>query len=281
MSRISPFCAALALQCVGMPPSARAEAPPPAAPEKAESPAPAPAAAEPAPEIEKLADGRLRLGRITFDAKSREVEFPAVVNMNKGMIEFPVVHKNGRIHEAIFATEALPLHLETVLRLLRYRPSGEVWATYPGIDMENPPPFEEWPAPVYPPAQPDAHVQVFAHWKAADGTEQSADIRTLLFRSTPDPVDPEKTGPDIRFDSLAPHWVFTGSQEKMGPTVESLGGAMVGIRPEPECSFNTLPGDAIHTFEWFADPKRIPDPDTPVTIKIRPLTPQPAATPTP
>lgn len=236
----------------------RAESPPVKEPE-------APAAAPESPVVEKTGDHQFKVGLVEFDSKTREVRFPAWVNMHQGMIEFPVVHENGRVHEAIFATKALPLHLETALRLLRYKPSKEVFPTYPGVDLNNPPPPEEWPKPVFPPAQPESHVQVFATWA---GQAEPVDIRTMLYRSLD---TEEKAEHEVRFDKLAPHWIFTGSTEKMGTQVESLGGAMVGIRTEPECSFNTVPDDAVHELEWFADPKRVPAPDTKVTIHIRPI----------
>ena len=224
-----------------------------------------PAPPEPPP-MEKVGETGFKLGLVEFDSKTREIRFPAWVNMQEGMIEFPITHENGRVHEAIFATKALPLHLETALRLLRYKTSPEVFPTYPGVDFDNPPPYEEWPDPVYPPAIPEAHVQVFATW--ADQKEP-VDIRTMLYRSGEESADPKDA---IRFENLASHWIFTGSNEKMGLEVESLGGAIVGIRTEPGCSINTVSSELVHHAEWFADAKRIPPPDTKVTIHIRPAT---------
>lgn len=237
-------------------------------PLRAEEPAQAGEAGAPRPpeppQVEKVGESGFKLGLVEFDSKTREIRFPAWVNMQEGMIEFPVSHENGRVHEAIFATKALPLHLETALRLLRYKTSAEVFPTYPGVDLENPPPYEEWPDPVYPPAVPEAHVQVFASWA---GQKEPVDIRTMLYRSGDESVDEKDV---TRFDKLAPHWIFTGSTEKMGPEVESLGGAIVGIRTEPACSINTVSSELVHHLEWFADAKRIPPPDTKVTIHIRP-----------
>lgn len=218
----------------------------------------------PPPQVEKVGESGFKLGLVEFDSKTREIRFPAWVNMQEGMIEFPITHENGRVHEAIFATKALPLHLETALRLLRYKTSAEIFPTYPGVDLENPPPYEEWPDPVYPDAVPEAHVQVFASWAEK---KEPVDIRTMLYRSGEESAG-EKDA--TRFDKLAPHWIFTGSTEKMGLEVESLGGAIVGIRTEPGCSINTVSSELVHQLEWFADPKRIPIPDTKVTIHIRP-----------
>ncbi|MFM7181722.1 MAG: YdjY domain-containing protein [Verrucomicrobiales bacterium] len=229
-----------------------------------EAAAPAPAQPEP-PQVEKVGDTGFKIGLIEFDSATREIRFPARVNMQEGMIEFPITHENGRVHEAIFITKALPLHLETALRLLRFKASPEVFPTYPGVDFNNPPPYEEWPDPVYPAAIPESHVQVFVSW--ADKKEP-VDIRAMLYRSGEESTEDKDA---VRFEKLAPHWVFTGSNEKMGLEVESLGGAIVGIRPEPACSINTVSSEIVHQLEWFADQKRIPAPDTQVTIHIRPF----------
>jgi hypothetical protein len=241
----------------------------------------APAAAAPAaarPAVERTGEHSFKIGLIEFDSRTRELRFPAWVNMHQGMIEFPVVHRNGRTHEAIFATDALPLHLETALRLLRYKPSKEVFPQHPTIDFDNPPPYEEWPPPVYDPPEPAAHVQVFAVWNNAAGQAREVDIRKMLRRATLDEQGEE--GPEIRFESVANHWVYTGSTEKMETVVEPLGGCIVGIRTEPESCFNTGRDDQIHAGEWFADPKVVPAPETPVTILIRPLHPAAPAQPT-
>lgn len=230
-------------------------------------------AAAMAPEVEKTSEHGFKIGLVEFNTQSREVRIPGLVNMNQGMIEFPVVHTNGRVHEAIFTTDALPLHFETAMRLLRYQPSKEVFPTHPGVDMNNPPPWDQWPDPVYAPAVPESHVQVLVSWKIDGKANEPVDIRTMMRRpvANPDGKDPGPNPPaPVRFDSVAPYWVFTSSTEKMTTQVESLGGCFVGIRTEAECVINTVAADAVHEAEWFAEMARIPAPGTAVTIHIRP-----------
>jgi hypothetical protein len=228
----------------------------------------------PAIKVEKSGDNLFKIGTVEFDSASREIRFPAWVNMQKGMIEFPVVHRNGRAHEAIFATDIHPLELETAFRLLRFAPSKEVFPTYPGVDPKNPPEWDKWPDPVFPAPVPGARVQVFASWTGKDGAKQTADVRGMVVR--PVAGTGEDGGKPERLDALAPYWVFTGSEEPMEAVVKPLGGSLVGIRPEKECSMNTVANENIHKAEWFADPERIPAIDTPVTIHIRPAGDKPA-----
>lgn len=272
MMRLSSLTAALtaalaAATSIALPgPCLAQDAPPPPAGD---------AAAPKAPAVVKTGDNQFKVGLIEFDSRSREIRFPAWVNMAEGMIEFPVVHRNGRVHEAIFATDALPLHFETVLRLLRYKPSKEVFPQYPGIDLKNPPPHDQWPDPVYAKPDPAAHVQVLARWTQGTGKPIEVDVREMLYRAALD-KDGNET-PRIRFQDKASHWVFTGSTEQMKEAVEPLGGAIVGVRPEEECCINTVRSEAVQEGEWFADPSRIPAEETPVTILVRPAESNPPA----
>jgi hypothetical protein len=88
------------------------------------APKPGDAAAEvPAPEVsvKKVGETQYRLGEIEFDAKTREIRFPATVNMREGgPVEYLLVNENGKVHESILTTAISPLHLQIVMKLLRY-----------------------------------------------------------------------------------------------------------------------------------------------------------------
>lgn len=232
---------------------------------------PAEPEATPPPEVEQIDATTLRIGLVTLDSSTREISFPGWVNMTQGLIEFPIVHRNGRVHEAIFATDALPLHIETALRLLRFETSQEIFGTFPDVDRDNPPPWNEWPDPVYPDPNPNSHVQAFARWQNAAGKMIEVDIREMNVRWSDDMLDPSDVPPQpIRLNDKASHWVFNGNRARLSTHVPELCGAILGIRPEFECSINTLPGEEIHHFTWVADPARIPPADMPVTLIIRP-----------
>lgn len=77
-----------------------------------------------APEVsvKKIGENRYRLGEIEFDAKTREIRFPVAVNQREGgPIEYLLVRETGKVHESILTTAVSPLHLQIVMKLLRYR----------------------------------------------------------------------------------------------------------------------------------------------------------------
>lgn len=63
-------------------------------------------------------DGEIvKIGLVQLDRKTRAVSFPAKVHAVEGVIEYVVVHANGKIHETLFVTDALPhdIHLACLL----------------------------------------------------------------------------------------------------------------------------------------------------------------------
>ena len=79
------------------------------------------------PKIEQIDKDRYRIGDVTFDKKTREIRFPALVNMREGFLEFLVVHEHGAVHESLFRTHVSPTHINLALTLLRYKPSKEFY----------------------------------------------------------------------------------------------------------------------------------------------------------
>ncbi len=74
------------------------------------------------PAVKKVGEHQYRIGDIAFDARSREIRFPAVVNMREGgPIEYVLVREMGKVHESIFVTSISPLELQIALKLLKYQ----------------------------------------------------------------------------------------------------------------------------------------------------------------
>src|SRR5688572_7712745 len=72
--------------------------------------------------IKELGDGRLQIGVLTIDPKSKSITFPAVVNMNTGMVEYLIVTTTGKVHESLLRTDAEPYHIHTGMLLLGFKP---------------------------------------------------------------------------------------------------------------------------------------------------------------
>jgi hypothetical protein len=68
--------------------------------------------------IEKISADEYKIGLVHLDARKRQIDFPAQVNMREGPIEYFLVHIHGKLHESIFKTEAQPYHIHLAALLL-------------------------------------------------------------------------------------------------------------------------------------------------------------------
>jgi hypothetical protein len=111
-------------------------------------PPPAPPPAQPqsppamTPEAQKLLDevkAQFTAEGIVFDAKAQTVTVPAFVNAPPEPIEYLLIHKKGKRHEAVFVTAAKPSVLNAALLLLGLTPGKN--ASY--VEKDPMPTLEE------------------------------------------------------------------------------------------------------------------------------------------
>jgi hypothetical protein len=85
--------------------------------------APAPDPAARLAELGITADQEaIRIGAVELDRKSMTVTIPATVNMLDGATEYFLVHRNGKVHESIFVTEARPQDIHIACLLAGWEP---------------------------------------------------------------------------------------------------------------------------------------------------------------
>ena len=73
----------------------------------------------------KLDGETVKIGLVELDRKTRSVSFPATVHMTEGVIEYAVVHANGKIHESLFVTDALPQDIHVACLLAGWKKAQE------------------------------------------------------------------------------------------------------------------------------------------------------------
>jgi hypothetical protein len=255
----------LVLLCV-VPTLSLAEDGPPAPPAPPVQPAP-PAGAAPAPEpdappakpvIEKIDESRYRVGMVTFDRKSREIRFPAKVNMASGLLEFLVVQQKGKVHEALLLTETSPTHLNLAFTLLRYPPSIEL---FPLIGESGHPTgfFPEVPDEV----KAGARISIEVEWKDAGKIRRNS-INDWIQHSQDSTAMPP--GP----------WLYSGSESHQGKYIPELTGDIIAIFTAREAMINFAGNDGGDDLVWHAFPERVPAKDTEVTLIITPFLKKPA-----
>ncbi len=211
------------------------------------------------PAVKELDDERLQIGEVVFNRKTREIRFPAKVNMAGGeLLEFALVHANGKVHEALLLTETSAMDINLAFKLLRYPASSEFYAI---VDedgtMSNR--FPEVP----PEVKAAARLDIGVEWQEAGKTRRAKLNEWISHASTGQamPADP---------------WVYGGSGIHEGKFVADLTGDYIAIFLSSAALINFSGKDNNSDEVWTPFPKRVPPEGTKVTVVIAPH-PQPAA----
>lgn len=205
---------------------------------------------EQAPKIERVSPGVYRVESILLDKNKNQVSFPAVVNQVHGLVEYGIVHENGKTHESLFRTKVRPIHLNFVLLLAKLKPAKgfieNLWA-------EKPKPMDL-----------RAHtVSIDVSWDF-NGSKGIAPLRSLALNAKDDqPIEPNA-------------FVFTGSKFLGSDFQAESTGSILAVYADDSAMFNSADYDSNNDDVWYANKKALPVLETPVLIifqlpKAKPL----------
>lgn len=209
--------------------------------------------AEPAkPSVKKLDETRYQVGQVTFDRKTREIRFPAKVNMTEGLLEFLVVHEKGKLHESLFSTTTSPTDINLAFTLLDYKTSKELYPL-PNETGGTSNKFPEVPAAI----KAAARVNISAEWK------EDGKIRKLTAN--------EMIQHEVKVTAMPPGpWVYGGSDFNEGKFVAETSGDVIAIFLSMAALVNYPGEDNGDDTVWIPFPKRVPEIGTDVTLIITP-----------
>lgn len=214
--------------------------------------APAAPAAPAKPSITRLEDGRMKIGEIIFDTKTRQVRVPCTVNMTEGPIEFAVVHENGKIHESLLVTKCTPTDINVAFKLLRYVASEELYA----IEKERGVLSAKFPE-VPEATRNAARVDLKVEWEK-DGKVQTAPLADwIMHAQTTKSMTP------------AP-WVYGGSMMYDGIFVAESTGDVASIFVSRGSLLLYAGQDNFNDDTWLPYAKRMPAVGTVVQFLIQP-----------
>jgi hypothetical protein len=207
------------------------------------------------PVVEKFDGTRFRVGLVFFDQKSREIRFPAKINMTEGLLEFLVVHQNGKVHESLLVTDISATHLNLAFTLLRYAASPELYAlpNETGGLSDN---FPEVPADI----KSGSRVKIDVEWKDGDKTSRLC-ANEWIQHATKKTAMP--AGP----------WVYGGSEVFDGKYVPESTGDIIAIFISRSAMINYPGDDNSDDDVWLPYPNRVPPQGTEVTVILSPFQP--------
>lgn len=214
------------------------------------------------PSVKQLDATRYQIGEVVFDRKTREIRFPTKVNMTEGLLEFLVVHQNGKVHESLLATGVSPTHLNLAFTLLRYPPSKELYLLLDetGRVSDKIPDVPE-------DVKAGARINIDVEW--SDGEK----VRRV-------PVN-EWIQHEVKSSAMpAGPWVYGGSGFHEGQFSAETSGDVVAIFLSMTALINYPGADNGDDTVWIPFPKRVPPQGTNVTLIIAPYrTAKPLPTP--
>ncbi|MGE9267800.1 MAG: YdjY domain-containing protein [Verrucomicrobiales bacterium] len=205
-----------------------------------------------APPIQQLNEHEFQVGKVRIDKRSRAISFPGAINMNKGLLEYGIVHLNGKIHEALVVTDISPFNLNIAFKLLRYPASDELFE----IVDEKFNPTGKFPEPA-PEVRQGARIDIALTWQA-DGRENRRLMNELVYHTTLErPMPP---GP----------WLYTGSYMLENRYKAEVSGDISAIFLAQPAMINYPGEDRVNDDVWIVNEKHCPPVDTPVTVTITP-----------
>lgn len=207
------------------------------------------------PNVEQLDDHTFRIGRITFDKKTREIRLPTRVNMTDGLLEFLLVRENGKLHESLLMTDASAIDLNLAFKLLRYLPSRE-WYAIPndsgGLTSGFPEVSDE--------VKRAARIDIGVEWKDGDETRRASANEWIQHAVKGGAM---RSGP----------WVYGGSEVFNGKFAPESTGDLIAIFITNSALINYPGEDNRDDTVWLPYPKRVPAEGTEVTLVISPAKP--------
>ena len=194
--------------------------------------------------IEQIAPGKLRIGLLELDQKSRSIRFPAAVNMRAGVVEYALVTTTGKCHEAVFSTKAAPRDIHLAMLLLGIKPADCRVTADHALTLS-----------------PAATVRVTAEWDA-NGTRQSHSLAELL-AFTADAHRPDSTnGLPERL------WHYNGSCFNSAGFGATLEGSIISLIADDTALINNPGDDRANDTIHAPNTKLLPPVGAPVTIII-------------
>lgn len=192
------------------------------------------------PVVQKIGPGLFALGEVRLNKSAKSISFPAVVNMNKGMLEYILVRNGGKTHESLFRTSVDPLQVHYAMLLIGAEGTDQPLARQGDTETPKGNPVE-------------IAVSYLKEGKMTSYRPESWVSKKL---------------DDKMVDAGSLQWVFTGSMTSNGRFMAQAEGSIIAIFRDPSALFdNASPGGESDRI-WFVNESAVPPVGTPVTLTI-------------
>lgn len=204
------------------------------------------------PAIKEVSPGILEIGGVRLDQKARSVTFPAVINMEKGILEYLLVGRTGPTHESLLITDVRPLDVHTAMVLLGAKtPAPANAAATPPAQL----------TPDYLKGAPKLEgnpVLLLANWKDKKGAEKQGEVSDWLLFAPAKGAPPR--GP----------WTYTGSMfGSEGKFLAQIEDIFVSLVTNPPALINNPRKGNDSDLVWDVNEKTVPPAETVIEFTIQ------------
>jgi hypothetical protein len=194
--------------------------------------------------------GIFEIGKVRLDQRRRCITFPAMLDRDKGPMEYFLVTTYGKTHESILKTQAEPYHIHLAMLLLGAAGPGN--AAFPGS------PTNGVPGPVVHPSTntiPGDKVAISVKWLPPGGeVERSAE--ELIYKR------------DTKAVKEHGSWVYNGSLIMRNKFLAQMDGSIISLVTDPVALINNTGPGHDNDLIWEPNSGNLPPPNVPVEVTI-------------
>ena len=194
--------------------------------------------------VQDLGGGRLAIGEVVANATTREISFPAQVNMRTGPLEYALVHANGKIHESLFKTAVRPEDIHLAALLLGMKPQQASVE----LDLE-----------LVIPSQ--GAIQMEVGWKK-HGPNARYPLEALILKK---PTSPDFQGKG-KSKLAEGSWHYNGSSFHRGRFLASQEGSIIALIPDQSALINNPRPGRMNDEGYSPNTELLPELEKNVTI---------------
>ena len=193
------------------------------------------------PKIFSTSTGSYQFGPIDIDQDKREFSFPAVCNQMSGLVEYALVHKDGKTHESLFRTKVSPKLIHAALLLLKEKPQP---AFFKFVEA-NSSKLIQMP-----------EIEIMVEWEH-NGSNHKTSINSMVLNQT-DNRELSESG-----------FVFTGSKVVEGTYLAEMDGSIIAVYHDNRATLNSRDLNSTSDDVWIANESKMPPKNLQVLVRFQ------------
>lgn len=193
------------------------------------------------PEISEIGPGRYQFGDILIDQNNREFLFPGICNQISGLVEYALVHEDGKVHESLFRTKVRPRFVHACFLLLKEKPETRFFKILDGN-------VSEWTNL--------RKIELSIIWEQ-NNTYQEKPLSSMVINQT-----------DNR-ELASKSFVFSGSSTIEGQYLAEMDGSIIAVYHDSRAVLNSMDKHSNSDEVWIAHQIAMPPKGHPVRIRLK------------